>query len=78
MKDKILKIIKFCTTLIFIYAELCFKLIIVIVLIHYLSVNLNNDPKTMYTIWITTLFGLMYILKSFVRDYYMFPKNKEE
>jgi len=68
MNKKIIKGIKFGVHFAFTYVELVYKFILLIVIIHYLSVIFEGNPDKIYVIWMTTIFGLMYISKSVIKN----------
>ena len=64
-KKEFMKLMKWIVSAIFIGAELQFKIIMVILLIHYWMVTCSNEPNAVFIANVIAITGVLYIIKSF-------------
>ena len=64
-KKEFIKLMKWIVSDIFIYAEMQFKLIMVVLLIHYFMVTCYDMPNAIFFANLIAVMGVLYIIKSF-------------
>jgi len=64
-KKEFIKLMKWVVSAIFIGAEMGFKLIMIILLIHYWVVICHDEPNVVFIANVIAVMGVLYIIKSF-------------